>query len=45
MIAVLSILGVVGLTAIGLALARVKELHDYGYSWGYSFSQVLGGLR
>lgn len=42
MIAVLLILGVVGLTAIGLVLAKVKELHDYGYSWGYSFLHVLG---
>ena len=45
MIAILSILGVVGLAAIGLLLAKVKELHDYGYSWGYSFLQALGGLR
>lgn len=45
MIAVLLILGVVGLTAIGLLFAKVKELHDYGYSWGYSFLHVLGGLR
>ena len=45
MIAILLILGVVGLTAIGLVLARVKELRDYGYSWGYSFLQALGGLR
>ena len=44
MIAILLVLGVVGLTAIGLLFARVKELHDYGYSWGYSFSQVLGGF-
>lgn len=44
MIAILSILGVVGLTAIGLALAKVKELHDWGYSWGYSFLQTLGGF-
>ena len=44
MIAILSILGAVGLTATGLVLARVKELHDYGYSWGYSFLQVLGGF-
>ena len=44
MIAILTILGVVGLAAIGLLFARVKELHDWGYSWGYSFLQVLGGL-
>ena len=44
MIVVLLILGVVGLTAIGLFLARVKELHDWGYSWGYSFLQVLGSF-
>lgn len=44
MIVVLLILGVVGLTAIGLVLAKVKEMHDYGYSWGYSFLQVLGGF-
>lgn len=41
---VLLILGVVGLTVVGLVLAKVKELHDYGYSWGYSFSYVLGGF-
>ena len=45
MIAVLLILGVVGLTAMGLLFAKVKELHDWGYSWGYSFLQALGGLR
>ena len=45
MIAVLLILGVVGLTATGLLFAKVKELHDWGYSWGYSFLQALGGLR
>ena len=45
MIAILLILGVVGLTAIGLVLARVKKLHDWGYSWGYSFLRALGGLR
>ena len=44
MIAILLSLGVVGLTAIGLAFAKVKELHDWGYSWGYSFSQVFGGF-
>ena len=41
---VLLILGVVGLTAIGLVLAKVKELHDWGYSWGYSFINALGGF-
>ena len=45
MIVVLLILGVVGLTATGLLFAKVKELHDWGYSWGYSFLQALGGLR
>ena len=44
MIVVLLILGVVGLTATGLLFAKVKELHDWGYSWGYSFLHVLGGL-
>lgn len=44
MIVILTILGVVGLTAIGLVIAKVKEMHDWGYSWGYSFSQVLGGF-
>ena len=44
MTAVLLILGVIGLTVAGLVLAGVKELHDYGYSWGYSFLQVLGGF-
>lgn len=39
------LLGIVGLTAIGLVLAKAKELHDYGYSWGYSFSQALGGSK
>lgn len=45
MIVILTILGVVGLAAIGLVLAKVKELHDYGCSWGYSFSQALGGSK
>lgn len=44
MIVILLILGAVGLIAIGLLFARVKDLHDYGYSWGYSFLQVLGGF-
>ena len=42
MIAVLLILGVVGLTAIGLLFAKAFEMHNYGYSWGYSFLQALG---
>lgn len=44
MIVILLILGVVGLTVLGLVLARVKELQDWGYSWSYSFLQVLGGF-
>lgn len=44
MIVLLLILGAVGLTAIGLLFAKVKEMHDWGYSWGYSFLQVLGNL-
>lgn len=44
MIVVLLILGAVGLVAMGLLFARVKEMHDWGYSWGYSFLQVLGGF-
>lgn len=44
MAVVLVILGVVGLTTMGLVFAEVKELHDYGYSWGYSFLRVLGGF-
>lgn len=44
MIVVLCILSVVGLAAIGLVLAKVKELHDYGYGWGYSFLHALGGF-
>ena len=47
MIAILFVLGVVGLVGIvvlGIAFAKVKELHDWGYSWSYSFLQVLGGL-
>lgn len=45
MVVVLFVLSaVIGLTAIGLVLARVKEMHDWGYSWGYSFLQVLGGF-
>lgn len=44
MIVLLLALGAVGLVAIGLLFARVKELHDWGYSWGYSFLQVLGGF-
>ena len=41
---ILLILSVVGLAAMGLLFAKVKELHDWGYSWSYSFWQVLGGL-
>lgn len=44
MAVVLVILGVVGLTTMGLVFAKVKELHEWGYSWGYSFLQVLGGF-
>lgn len=44
MIVVLLILGAVGFAAIGLVLAEAKELHDWGYSWGYSFLHVLGGF-
>ena len=44
MTAILFVLGVVGLTSIGLVFAKVKELHDWGYSWGYSFLQVLRGF-
>ena len=44
MIVILTILGAVGLTAIGLVLTKAKELHDYGYSWSYSFLQVFGGF-
>lgn len=44
MILVLLALAVVGLAALGLLFARVKELHDWGYSWSYSFLQVLGGF-
>lgn len=44
MIVILTILGVIGLAAMGLSIAKVKELHDWGFSWGYSFSQVFGGF-
>lgn len=45
MVVVLFVLSaVIGLTAMGLILSRVKEMHDWGYSWGYSFFQVLGGF-
>lgn len=45
MLVVLLILSaVVGLTAMGLLFAEVKELHDWGYSWSYSFLQALGGF-
>lgn len=43
-LAILLILSVVGFTAIGLVLAKAKELHDWGYSWGYSFLHALGGF-
>lgn len=45
MIVLLLALGIVGLAAISLILVKVKELHDWGYSWSYSFLQVLGGLK
>ena len=45
MIVILTILGVVGLTAMGLAIAKVLELHAWGFSWGYSFLQALGGSK
>lgn len=41
MIVILLILGAVGLAALGLLFAKVKELHDWGYDWGYSFLHVL----
>lgn len=44
MIVVLLTLGIIGLAAIGLVFAKLKELHDWGYSWSYSFLQVLGGF-
>ena len=44
MIVALLVLGAVGLVAIGLLFAKAKDLHDWGYSWGYSFSQVLRGF-
>ena len=44
MTAILFVLGVVGLATIVLLFARVKEMHDWGYSWGYSFLQALGGF-
>lgn len=43
MILILLSLGAVGVITIGLLFARVKELHDWGYSWGYSFLKALGG--
>lgn len=45
MIVLLIALGIVGLAAISLILVKVKELQDWGYSWSYSFLQVLGGLK
>lgn len=44
MTVVLLILSVIGLAALGLLFAKVKELHDWGYSWGYSFLHALGGF-
>ena len=45
MVVVLFVLSaVIGLTALGLLFAKAKELHDWGYSWGYSFLQALGGF-
>lgn len=44
MIVILAILGIIGLAAMGLVIAKVKELHDWGYSWSYSFLQALGGF-
>lgn len=41
---ILGILGIVGLAVLGLVFAKVKELHGWGYSWGYSFLQVFGGF-
>ena len=43
-IAALLTLGAAGIATMGLVFAKVKELHDWGYSWSYSFSLVLGGL-
>lgn len=45
MMVILIILGVVGLAAMGLVIEKVLELRDWGYSWGYSFLQVLGGSK
>lgn len=44
MVVILSVLGIIGLTAAGLVLAKVKELHDWGYSWSYCFFRALGGF-
>ena len=44
MIVILTILGVVGLASLGLVFTKVKEMHDWGYSWGYSFLQAFGGF-
>lgn len=44
MIVLLLVLGVVGLAAVGLLLTKTKELHDWGYSWSYSFYHALGGF-
>ena len=40
---ILWILWIIGLAAIILILSKVKELHDWGYGWGYSFFHALGG--
>lgn len=44
MTVVLLTLGIIGLAAISLILAKLKELHDWGYSWSYSFLHALGGF-
>lgn len=44
MIVILLILGAIGLISMGLLFTKVKELHDWGYSWSYSFLQVLEGF-
>ena len=45
MIVILTILGAIGFAAMGLVIAKTKEMHDWGYSWGYSFLQVFGGSK
>lgn len=44
MVVVLFVLSAIGLAAMGLLFAKIKELHDWGYSWGYSFLHALGGF-